>query len=137
MSLNFCPNRAALERRERKRFSNFRWSVRRLSLSDFKWSMRRLSLRFLMECVASLLIPKWLQTPNGYGESPNAKFFVSLPLSIRDSPYAYGECIFGHPFSHALKNIVFAEVSLFSCSHRANIPHHTGRLSPSPHIVVV
>jgi hypothetical protein len=33
-----------------------------------------------------MLIPKWLQTPYGYGESPNAKFFVSLPLSIRGLP---------------------------------------------------
>jgi hypothetical protein len=33
-----------------------------------------------------MLIPKWLQTPYGYGESPNAKYFVSLPLSIRGLP---------------------------------------------------
>jgi hypothetical protein len=33
-----------------------------------------------------VLIPKWLQTPYGYGESPNAKYFVSLPLSIRGLP---------------------------------------------------
>ena len=38
-----------------------------------------------------MLIPKWEQTPYGYGESPNAKFFVSLPLSIRGSPYGNGE----------------------------------------------
>ena len=38
-----------------------------------------------------MLIPVWLQTPYGYGESPNGKFFVSLPLSIRGSPYGNGE----------------------------------------------
>ena len=39
----------------------------------------------------NMLIPVWLQTPYGYGESPNGKFFVSLPLSIRGSPYGNGE----------------------------------------------
>jgi hypothetical protein len=38
-----------------------------------------------------MLIPVWLQTPYGYGESPNAIFFVSLPLSIRGLPYGNGE----------------------------------------------
>ena len=40
-----------------------------------------------------MLIPKWLQTPYGYGygESPNAIFFVSLPLSIQGLPYENGE----------------------------------------------
>ncbi len=32
------------------------------------------------------VIPKWLQTPYGYGESSNAKYFFSLPLSIRGLP---------------------------------------------------
>jgi hypothetical protein len=38
-----------------------------------------------------MLIPKWLQTPYGYGESPNAIFFISLPLSIQGLPYGNGE----------------------------------------------
>ena len=40
-----------------------------------------------------MLIPKWLQTPYGYGESPNAKFLVSLPLSIWGLPiWLWGLC---------------------------------------------
>jgi hypothetical protein len=69
-------------------------------------------------------IPKWEQTPCGYGESPNANFFVSLPLSIRGLPIWLRGLCFWHPFSHALKNIFFAEASQFSCAHRANIPYH-------------
>ncbi len=38
-----------------------------------------------------MLIPKWLQTPYGYGESPNAIFFISLPLSIQGFPYGNSE----------------------------------------------
>ena len=38
-----------------------------------------------------MLIPKWSQTPYGYGESPNAKFFISLPLSIQGLPYGNSE----------------------------------------------
>ena len=69
-----------------------------------------------------MLIPKWLQTPYGYGESPNANFFVSL----QDSPYGYGDCVFSHQFSHALKNIFFCPSErIFSCIRR-NIPfYHT------------
>jgi hypothetical protein len=74
--------------------------------------------------VVDMLIPKWEQTPYGYGESPNAKFFVSLPLSIRGLPIWLRGLCFRHPFSHALKNIFFAEASQFSCAHRANIPYH-------------
>ena len=41
----------------------------------------------------SMLTPKWLQTPYGYGESPNANFFVSLPLSIWGLPkWLWGLC---------------------------------------------
>jgi hypothetical protein len=71
-----------------------------------------------------MLIPKWLQTPYGYGESPNAIFLSPFPFPYGDSPYGYGDCVFGHPFSHALKNIFFAKASQFSCAHRANIPYH-------------
>ena len=71
-----------------------------------------------------MLIPKWEQTPYGYGESPNAKFFVSLPLSIRGLPIWLRGLCFWHPFSHSLKNIFFAEASQFSYAHRANIPYH-------------
>jgi len=48
-------------------------------------------LRLFVILKVYMLIPVWLQTPYGYGESPNAKFFVSLPLSIRGSPYGNGE----------------------------------------------
>ena len=33
-----------------------------------------------------MLILKWEQTPYGYGESPNAVFFVTLPVTIRGLP---------------------------------------------------
>ncbi len=93
------------------------WSL--MSLYSHRWPPFRISkgTRSIY-----MLIPKWLQTPYGYGESPNAIFFVSLPLPYRDSPYGYGDCVFGHPFSHALKNIFFAEASH---AHRANISHFT------------
>jgi hypothetical protein len=38
-----------------------------------------------------MFIPVWLQTPYGYGESPNGNIFVSLPLSIQGYPYGNGE----------------------------------------------
>jgi hypothetical protein len=38
-----------------------------------------------------MLIPKWLQTPYGNGVFPNAKVFVSPPLSIWGLPYGNGE----------------------------------------------
>jgi hypothetical protein len=41
--------------------------------------------------------------------SPQMRFFSSFPYG--DSPYGYGDCDFGYPFSHALKNIFFAEAS--------------------------
>ena len=55
---------------------------------------------------------------------PKCDFFVSLPLSIRGLPIWLRGLCFRHPFSHALKNIFFAEASQFSCAHRANIPYH-------------
>jgi hypothetical protein len=58
-----------------------------------------------------MLIPVWLQTPYGYGESPNAFFVFPFPFPYGDSPYGYGDCVFGHPFSHALNNILFAKAS--------------------------
>ena len=46
-------------------------------------------------------------------------FFLSpSPFPYGDSPYGYGDCVFGHPFSHVLKNIFFPH------AHRANIPHY-------------
>ena len=54
---------------------------------------------------------------------PKCNFLSPSPFPYGDSPHGYGDCIFGHPFSHALKNI-FAEASQFSCAHRANIPYH-------------
>ena len=73
-----------------------------------------------------MLIPKWLQTPYGYGESsPQMRNILSpSPFPYGDSPYGYGDCVFGHPFSHALKNIFFAEASH---AHRANILHMISR----------
>ena len=43
---------------------------------------------------------------------PKCDFFSPSPFPYGDSPYyGYGDCVFGHPFSHALKNIFFAEAS--------------------------
>ena len=53
-------------------------------------------------------------------------FSSPSPFPCGDSPYGYGDCVFGHPFSHALKNIFFAKASQFSRARRANIPYlHT------------
>ena len=78
-----------------------------------------------------MLIPVWLQTPYGYGESPNAKFFVSLPLSIRGLPIWLRGLCFWHPFSHALKNIFFAEAANFLV-HTERTSYHTTIIHPSP-----
>ncbi len=80
--------------------------------------------------VIYMLIPKWEQTPYGYGESPNAKFFVSLPLSIRGLPIWLRGLCFWHPFSHALKNIFFAEASHFLVHTEQT--YHTTIIHPLP-----
>ncbi len=50
---------------------------------------------------------------------PKCKLMLSpSPFPYGDSPYGYGDCVFGHPFSHALKNIFFAEAIQFSRAHR-------------------
>ena len=52
-------------------------------------------------------------------------FLSPSPFLYGDSAYGYGrDCVFGHSFSHALKNIFFAKASQFSRAHRANIPYH-------------
>ncbi len=68
------------------------------------------------------------------GKPQMHKFSSPSPFLYEDSPYGYGDCVFGRPlFSQALKNIFFAKASQFSRGHRANIPyHHTGCLSPPP-----
>ena len=72
------------------------WGVRYVSPAVF-WFWTRVSCIschwawWMAGTEVYLLIPKWLQTPHGYGESPNTKFFISLPLSIRGLPYGNGE----------------------------------------------
>ena len=74
------------------------------------------------------LISHICYSPNGYKHlmvtgSPQMRNISSpSPFPYGDSPYGYGDCVFGHPFSHALKNIFFAEASH---AHRANISHFT------------
>jgi hypothetical protein len=78
------------------------------------------------EGLVHMLIPKWLQTPLMVTGSPQMQNISSpSPFPYGDSPYGYGDCVFGHPFSHALKNIFFAEASH---THRANILHMISRI---------